>query len=332
MEKTQFDPEISKMKTFKMALAILPIAILVVLEDGTIDYSNPQACETFGYPPDELVGKNIEILLPNHLRTTHKRHRKEFMKSPQRRTMGSKMLELWGKHKDGHNFHVDVGINPIYEPIGMKIIVAVIDISQREKNREELKKATEQLQKDMLELDKLASIDSLTQLLNRRMMMKQFEILINLANKQNSFLSIAILDIDNFKRYNDTFGHPEGDKVLRQLGEIIRQVVRKNDISARYGGEEFAVLMPMTSQEEALGSLERLRESIVMQSWPNRSITVSIGITTYIPDITDLALDMMPQLIIQADKALYQSKLNGKNQTTHFNNMENEVLNHYVGE
>ena len=106
---------------------------------------------------------------------------------------------------------------------------------------------------------KLSNIDSLTSLYNKRFMMQALSDVIDQASKNNEALSLLILDVDDFKPYNDTYGHVEGDKVLADLGEIIRDCIRSDDIACRYGGEEFAVIFPRTELENAFFIAERIR-------------------------------------------------------------------------
>ena len=126
-------------------------------------------------------------------------------------------------------------------------------------------------------------------------------------------LSLIMLDLDHFKQYNDSFGHPAGDEVLHWVGSILRAAVRGHDVVARYGGEEFVVLLPATDAAEALEVAERLRSAIACRPWPHRKVTASLGVATAGPATTDAAA-----LVDQADHALYQSKQAGRNQVTHF--------------
>jgi diguanylate cyclase (GGDEF)-like protein len=166
------------------------------------------------------------------------------------------------------------------------------------------------------ELKTLSVTDGLTGLFNRRYFDERLSEELHRGARYNSFFSLAILDIDDFKLFNDTEGHLAGDEVLKAIRHIARESLRSIDVIARYGGEEFAVIMPETEREEAFMVAERTRKNIreVMsgrwENFPPGNITVSIGISSFPSDGKDAAT-----LIRRADKALYKAKVSGKNRT-----------------
>jgi two-component system cell cycle response regulator len=125
-----------------------------------------------------------------------------------------------------------------------------------------------------------------------------------------------MLDIDRFKNLNDTYGHLTGDEVLKNVARTIQLNVRQVDVAARYGGEEFIVLLPDADIELAKIVAERIRQSVETSktafNGKDHQVTISLGVAKYNPEIDETELD----LIERADKALYQSKQNGRNQTT----------------
>ncbi len=164
------------------------------------------------------------------------------------------------------------------------------------------------------EVTQLSYTDGMTDLHNFRyfeMRLKE-EILRHTRNKQG--VSLIILDVDHFKNYNDTLGHPAGDKVLKQLAHILKDTVRENDIVARYGGEEFAVILPSVNRDGVIILAERLRAHVADAIFsdedvqPLNKITVSVG-TASLPIDASTSTD----LIYKADTALYSAKHSGRN-------------------
>ena len=166
------------------------------------------------------------------------------------------------------------------------------------------------------ETRELTRVDELTQVYNQREFQRRLPEDIELTRRYAHFLSLAMLDIDDFKHYNDTNGHLAGDMVLKQLSRILTDNLRRTDAPFRYGGEEFAVILPATSREGALIILEKVKKEVEnfpfeqREKQPGGKVTVSIGIATY-PIDTKNAQD----LVNCADKALYHAKATGKNRT-----------------
>jgi diguanylate cyclase (GGDEF)-like protein len=162
----------------------------------------------------------------------------------------------------------------------------------------------------------LANTDYLTRLGNHGHFQSTLEREIKKAKQDGIPLSLIMMDIDNFKNYNDTLGHLAGDKVLREIGWILKDTSRKTDFAARYGGEEFALILPCTAGQEALIVSEKLRKRIEEYRFerediqPGGRLTVSCGIATLLEQA-----DNKEELISQADKALYEAKRSGRNKS-----------------
>jgi diguanylate cyclase (GGDEF)-like protein len=178
------------------------------------------------------------------------------------------------------------------------------------------------LENEISVLDKLSSTDELTSVNNRRALFKQLELHYRIAQNESQPISFMLLDIDNFKNFNDSLGHIAGDEVLKTIAGLMTKSVRKTEIVARYGGEEFAMILPETNTNDAKLLAERLRKRIAGYKWPVEKITVSIGTATLFPKtdqpITEVEIN---KFFIMADKALYFSKEAGKNKVTHFDNL-----------
>ncbi|MBC8207608.1 MAG: diguanylate cyclase [Desulfobulbaceae bacterium] len=169
-------------------------------------------------------------------------------------------------------------------------------------------------ERDMVRrLEQLSLRDSLTGLLNRRAFDQRFNKETERASRQNYPLFLAMLDIDNFKNYNDTLGHPAGDKVLQGLAEILLDSTRTNvDMSFRVGGDEFALLMPQTSLEQAKVIIQRIMDHFLALGYGSTGL--SIGLTSCRLCGTRPAQEEEEALIKRADKAMYTAKAQGKNQ------------------
>ncbi len=165
-------------------------------------------------------------------------------------------------------------------------------------------------------LKELSVTDSLTGLFNRRYFEERFFEELNRSDRHNLSFSLSMIDIDDFKLFNDSEGHLAGDEILKSIANIAKDCLRVSDVIARFGGEEFAVIMPQTEREEAMLVSERIRKSIKEQicgtwsAFPRKSITVSIGVATFPYDGKD-----RKELIRNADKALYMAKMEGKDRT-----------------
>ncbi len=188
--------------------------------------------------------------------------------------------------------------------------------------KEELEQLYQQLQQAHRELATLnaelteanralaqaAVTDGLTGLKNHRAFQESLHSAAQMAERLQQPLSLIMLDLDHFKQFNDTFGHPAGDELLRQAAQVLRQSARAYDVAARYGGEEFALLLPNTTLEQAIRIAERLRLQIGAIENPHAAVSASLGVAAFrhgTPPAT---------LVYEADAALYRAKHNGRNQ------------------
>lgn len=165
-------------------------------------------------------------------------------------------------------------------------------------------------------LEQLATRDGLTGLANRRCFDDTLHAEWARALRQRQPLSLLMVDVDNFKAYNDANGHLGGDECLKRIATAVSSEMRANDLVARYGGEEFAILLPQLDEQGATGVARRLMHELEMLDLPHgasptcRRLTVSIGIASIVPDEHSLPAD----LVRVADALLYQAKAAGRNQ------------------
>ncbi len=167
------------------------------------------------------------------------------------------------------------------------------------------------------EFEQLSVTDPLTGLLNRRYMEERLTEEIKRSNRHGFPMSFMMVDVDNFKSYNDDFGHPEGDEALKLVGHVIRETLRGADVAARFGGEEFSILLPQTTGEEAAAIAERIRKGIESADFVKRQVTISIGIAT-----CSAELCTSKDMILAADKALYEAKRQGRNRVLSYEQMQ----------
>ncbi len=169
---------------------------------------------------------------------------------------------------------------------------------------------------EMIERLKILSItDDLTQLYNSRHFHRQIVMEVERANRYHHSLSLLMIDVDHFKSFNDRFGHLNGDNALAHVGFLLKSSLRAMDSAYRYGGEEFAVILPVTTGEEAIVVAERIRlkvekSPVTLDDGTSVPVTLSIGVADYVSGET------ADRLIRRADEALYISKNSGRNRTT----------------
>jgi diguanylate cyclase (GGDEF)-like protein len=175
----------------------------------------------------------------------------------------------------------------------------------------ELEVNNESLAEANARLENLATIDGLTGLKNHRAFQERLEQEMRGSARYLTPLSLILMDVDAFKAYNDTFGHPAGDGVLKQVAAILSSTARVTDLVARYGGEEFVVVLPQTDAAGALDLAERMRVAIESATWPNRPVTASFGVASLSSKVTTAT-----EIIANADTALYVSKHHGRNRVT----------------
>ncbi|CAM2881946.1 diguanylate cyclase [Legionella anisa] len=464
-------------------LAAIPDAMILVNQEGKIEFSNNQAEDMFGYTKEELLGQLVEKLMPEKAAKIHPQHRDNYFKSPRVRPMGLGM-ELQGKRKNGEIFSVEISLSPLQTTKGLAAIATIRDVTLRveqnqllQQNEKSLRELYETLEKEKLQLESInqkmftitqlsetflacntieeilesfssfahkildfsdgalylmhnsrnylekkiiwgdldhypaifssnecwalrrgcihevselqpgvlcqhikemkqaqqASLciplmaqneilgllfiyksmeksntlipvvaetislaianirlkellhsqsirDPLTGLLNRRFLDEYIVKQIGQAKRNKTSIVFIMVDVDNFKRVNDNFGHETGDYVLSRLGNLIPSLVREGDLACRYGGEEFLFVLPNFDANSAKACGENIRNKVnemrIVIDGSVSNITISLGISVFPNDGTS-----SKELIDAADQALYTAKKHGKNRTVLFSEL-----------
>ncbi|MBI5508126.1 MAG: diguanylate cyclase [Deltaproteobacteria bacterium] len=160
-----------------------------------------------------------------------------------------------------------------------------------------------------------ATRDALTGCFNKKYLLERLPSELASAKRHDKTMALAMMDIDHFKRVNDTYGHPAGDYVLRHVADVMLQTVRADDVLARFGGEEFAMIMRETSPDNAVIAAERIRRRIEAAEFVFEGtkipVTISVGVASWVPGKSDDA----QELLALADEFLYKAKRNGRNRT-----------------
>ncbi|MGL5033152.1 MAG: diguanylate cyclase domain-containing protein [Microcystaceae cyanobacterium] len=201
-----------------------------------------------------------------------------------------------------------LGRNRLYKVLQQQNEQLKVEIDERSKVEVALLEANEQL-------SLLASLDGLTGIANRRKFDEQIEAEWQRAKREQEPLSLILIDVDYFKKYNDTYGHLLGDDCLRKIAQVLHHVSKRaTDLAARYGGEEFVLVLPHTNSQGAQELAKRIQKAIAAQRIPHQNslvndyVTLSIGIATVTPN---LAMEML-DFIHAADQALFQAKSQGR--------------------
>lgn len=269
-----------------------PDGILLCDAKGRIVEASSEACKIFGYTSEEMHRLTVEALVPSHLRAAHVKNREAFTHNAETRPMGQGVNSLKGVRKDGSE--VPVQISLAGQNIGgeQHVMAIVRDVSHTERLRNE------------------STTDHLTGVLNRR----GFESLLAQELERNSRyrhgLAILLVDLDHFKRVNDTAGHAAGDEVVRRTAAFLSEHCRQGDHVGRWGGDEFIVLCPELELEEALQLGKRwIAEFCGRSKLEFRDTSLSIGLACAPPGAHS---PTQAELIAAADEALYSAKEQGR--------------------
>lgn len=300
-------------ETYKTILMASPDDITIADLSGRIIMVSEAAHRIFGYPPGEGPGMSVmDFIDPED----HERARANIVKMLEENYPGPNEYRAF--RKDGSRLDIEVNNSLIRDREGnpVRMVLIVRDITSRKKTEQQIQELLHQLEieRDLAQRNSLT--DSLTGLANRRFFDNALRTEFSRHKRLGSQLSLIMLDVDHFKKYNDHYGHLEGDDCLRQIARTLKSVVeRATDIVARYGGEEFVVILPETNRQGAALLAERIGKAMLKLALPHAKsdtsefVTISFGIAT----AADHVLTDGAQLVALADQALYQAKKDGRN-------------------
>lgn len=275
-------------------LASIPMPCIGVDVNGLIYEWNESAQKLFGYTHMELFETSLDGKIFD---TQDALSFKESLTNAVERDTETK-VELPASSRDGHRVMIEWSLMPMRGMNGevSSVLITGVDITERLLKQEHLAE--------------LAYKDALTGLSNRRAFLDTLANMYNDVSEEHP-LSVVLMDVDKFKVFNDTYGHPAGDALLRRIGELWRDICPENYLPGRYGGEEFICLLPGVSNADACVFADEMRKNIEAYTIDLHGATASFGVST----TTSEELGSQ-ELIELADKALYHSKHNGRNQIT----------------
>ncbi|USX16438.1 diguanylate cyclase [Oxalobacteraceae bacterium OTU3CAMAD1] len=275
--------------------------LLIIEADGRIQFTNPACDKHLGYQENELAGRAISELLNPLVAQEYLEYFARYAASPEMaHSHGTREVII--RHRNGSSVCMDLTLTPMY--LRQPLFIGLLhDITHHKQSEDALQRA--------------AMVDPLTQIANRRHFDTFLEKEWQRSMRSGQPLSLVVLDVDHFKLYNDTLGHPAGDACLQRVAAAIAShALRPTDLAARYGGEEFVLLFAETGAETATMMAEAIRAHIESLRIPHpRSttsdwLTVSIGVATIHPH----QLDNTESLFVAADRAMYVAKEGGRNQ------------------
>ena len=264
---------------------------------GRFTFVNPAALKMTGYEEREIIGRHY----PTFIRPDMRDEAIKFFG----RQLAERIQNTYSEYpvvtKDGRDLWFGQNTQLIMEDGRVNGFQAVSrDITDRKRIEEELRRSEAKYRE-------LSIVDDLTQLYNSRHFYHQLKFEMDRSNRYKQPLTLLLLDLDDFKTFNDAYGHIEGDHVLLRLGQVVKRCLRQTDSAYRYGGEEFTIILPMTTREDGAVTGERIRTEFEKEIFPQAPgkevhLTVSIGLGQYEPQ------EEMKAFVHRVDQLMYQAK------------------------
>lgn len=316
--------------------------LITIDENGIITSSNISARKMFNYLNEEMIGKNVSMLMPKPFKDKHDDYLKSYLNGNEPKVIGIGR-EVVGRKKDGSEFPIDLAVSELMHEDKRLFIGNLEDITERKKAQEDLIKSYDELERKVdlrtqelsqanaklkiliqekiasqEKLTYLANYDDLTGLPNRVLFYEQLNSYILQCKRNSSKFALLFLDLDGFKLVNDKFGHKTGDDLLKEVALRLKNCLRESDNVARLGGDEFTVISAINSNE--IKNTDIVAKKIIQEISNPYSIGenlfeigTSIGISIYPDDAHE-----EEQLIAYADEAMYSVKKQGKNNFTYY--------------
>ena len=286
---------------YKSLIENIPDIIFITIDlEGKITFISKRTKEILGYENEETINRNILNFIPEEAHESTMEKLQKGMKGEK-----IKHVQLPVTAKSGKKLFFDFSFSRIYKDgVVVGAQGTAVDVTDRKRTEEALRESEHRYQE-------LSIIDDLTQLYNSRHFYAQLEREIERSNRYGHPLTLLLLDLDNFKTFNDTYGHVEGDHVLLRIGQVIKRCLRETDSAYRYGGEEFTIMLPMTTSEEGIVNAKRIQTELRKEAFSpvlgqEVYMTVSIGLAQYKPK------EEMKAFVKRVDKLMYQAKKDGR--------------------
>lgn len=277
-------------------------AIIMMDPCGCISFWNPSAQRILGFSADDAIGCSLhDLIAPKKYHEKYHAAFSRFQKSGEGSVVGT-TIDLEARCADDRIIDVQLSLSSILIDDRWHAVGILRDVTEQKNAEKELRKSEERLRM-------ISMTDQLTQLYNRWHFSFELKREVDRSDRYDVPLSVVMFDADDFKVFNEKYGHVVGDRVLQILAHIVRNNIRKIDIACRIGGEEFFIILPMTGLHVAQTIANRIRLGLkkhVLQDAPTEKITISCGVCTYVSS------ESPEQLILRADQLMRMAKKNGK--------------------
>lgn len=312
----------SMQRRFEQFMNNSPLLSYIRDADGRMLYYNQPLARQFNTTMDEMLGKTNEELWPAEVAAVYRKNDMAVLESGQLQVSMETSQNADGSWSSWKSYKF-----PCKDEHGNSLIGGVsVEVTEQLQREEELERVHRELQQANLLLQELASVDTLTGLLVRRVFDDELRLRLREASALGNRVNVMLLDVDNFKQHNDLHGHAHGDRVLQALGQCLRESLRPADMVARYGGEEFAVLLAREPEPDLPSIVDRLLASVRSLAIDGARLTISAGVCS-----SSHAACSARELMENADAALFTAKRAGKDRAIVYEDRAAEPKPFYSG-